>query len=216
MHHIVAVARIAGRTREQTRRAALSAALDIFAENGFSGASLAHIAQHAGVTAATLCHHFGDKRGLYDAVTDALYASIAQLERGLQADDSLAEMVEAVFLFAQGHRDAVRFMLRHALEQGRVDARVRERYMGPNLNRITPLLATRFGVSERRARNAIVALNHLIVRFVTSSTRDNALSLGIDDEAQLQGHIVALLVETAEALLHLPRSTPPTAPATMS
>ena len=47
-----------------TRQRVLDAAIDVFAEHGFDGASSKAIAI-AGVTPATIYHHFGNKRGLY-------------------------------------------------------------------------------------------------------------------------------------------------------
>ena len=45
----------------------LGAAKSCFAKYGFRGASVSAIARAAGVTPAMVNHHFGNKRGLYDA-----------------------------------------------------------------------------------------------------------------------------------------------------
>ncbi len=49
------------------------AARRVFAHAGYAGASLADISQQAGITKATLLHHFGDKEALYrEVLTDVL------------------------------------------------------------------------------------------------------------------------------------------------
>jgi AcrR family transcriptional regulator len=62
-----------------TRRAILDAAAAVLTERGVDGASTRGIYARAGVKAPTLYHHFGDKRGLLDAVvSDAFERYVAQ------------------------------------------------------------------------------------------------------------------------------------------
>lgn len=49
----------------QTRRALLTAALEVFAERGYASATLAGIAARAGLTRGAVYHHFTDKAELY-------------------------------------------------------------------------------------------------------------------------------------------------------
>lgn len=49
----------------QTRRALLTAALEVFAERGYAFATLAGIAARAGLTRGAVYHHFADKAELY-------------------------------------------------------------------------------------------------------------------------------------------------------
>lgn len=49
----------------QTRRALLTAALEVFAERGYASATLAGIAARAGLTRGAVYHHFADKAELY-------------------------------------------------------------------------------------------------------------------------------------------------------
>lgn len=50
----------------QTRRELVDAAIDVFGECGYAGATLAEIADRAGVTRGALYHHFHDKADVYD------------------------------------------------------------------------------------------------------------------------------------------------------
>lgn len=70
------------RGRDQILRAAVEA----FAERGFDGTSTAAVARAAGVTQPLVHHHFGSKRGLYDAVLDALFGPMLDRVREAMAE----------------------------------------------------------------------------------------------------------------------------------
>src|SRR6266849_1361921 len=56
-----------GRTK-QTQRALLDAAREVFAEQGFSSASIADVVEQAGSSVGSLYHHFGGKSELFLAL----------------------------------------------------------------------------------------------------------------------------------------------------
>ncbi|MFJ1800341.1 MULTISPECIES: ScbR family autoregulator-binding transcription factor [unclassified Streptomyces] len=56
---------------EQTRRALLLAAAEVFDEYGYAGASITRILKRAGVTAGALYFHFGSKEDLAKAVMNS-------------------------------------------------------------------------------------------------------------------------------------------------
>lgn len=56
---------------EQTRRALLLAAAEVFDEFGYAGASITRILKRAGVTAGALYFHFGSKEDLAKAVMNS-------------------------------------------------------------------------------------------------------------------------------------------------
>src|SRR5204862_2649043 len=51
-----------------TRQRLLEAALEVFARDGFRGATIERICKRAGANIAAAHYHFGDKRKLYAAV----------------------------------------------------------------------------------------------------------------------------------------------------
>lgn len=59
---------------EDTRRRILEAALDLFAANGYEGASTRQIAEGAGVNLPAIQYYFGNKEGLYRAIIEDIVA----------------------------------------------------------------------------------------------------------------------------------------------
>ncbi len=93
------MARTVTRTRrtrpsaDQTRERILAAALDLFSDRGFDGASTREIAQRAEVTQPLLNYHFSSKDDLWRAAVDGLFAALtrAMTDRtaGLRGVDEL-------------------------------------------------------------------------------------------------------------------------------
>jgi AcrR family transcriptional regulator len=67
-----------------TRRALLDAAAAVVVERGVEAASTREIYRRAGVKAPTLYHHFGDKRGLLDAVISDAFDRYLAHKRALR------------------------------------------------------------------------------------------------------------------------------------
>lgn len=79
---------------EDTRRRILEAALEIFAAEGYEGASTRQLAERAGVNLPAIQYYFGSKEGLYRAViadiigqTEAHMAPLAPKVRAAVADE---------------------------------------------------------------------------------------------------------------------------------
>lgn len=70
----------------ERREALLEAALHVFAEGSYSGATTAEIARMAGVSEPILYRHFPSKRDLYFAVLDGMWARLrGEWERAVAA-----------------------------------------------------------------------------------------------------------------------------------
>jgi AcrR family transcriptional regulator len=192
--------RIKGRRPEDTREAILTAAVAVFGEVGYDDATLAIIARRAGVTAATLPYHFKDKQGLWDAVLGVFYTELMAFGRGLELNRPLVALLDDVFGWCLEHRQAIRVIIRNVLEMGRLDVSVEKR-MGPALALVSLLAARRFDTTAERARDAAIALSHLIVRFVTNTVEDNMVSFGEATPEGVRRRIVGLLETVARALL---------------
>jgi TetR/AcrR family transcriptional regulator, regulator of cefoperazone and chloramphenicol sensitivity len=62
------VARTVGSNAAETRRRILDSATEVFAEHGYSGASMRDIAERLGITKAGLYYHFTSKEDLLDGL----------------------------------------------------------------------------------------------------------------------------------------------------
>ncbi len=76
-------------TMEENRVNLIAAARKIFAEKGYSSASMDELTAEVGLTRGALYHNFGDKRGLLAAVVDQIDSEMASRaqEIGALAED---------------------------------------------------------------------------------------------------------------------------------
>jgi AcrR family transcriptional regulator len=86
------------KTKEQRREAVLEAALEVFAQNGFSGAPTEEIAAKAGISQPYVFRLFGTKKELFKAVigrcfreTLDTFQRAAEGKRGREALDAMGE-----------------------------------------------------------------------------------------------------------------------------
>ncbi len=93
-------------------RAILEAALQVFAEQGVSGASLRAIAKGAGCDPALIYYHFGSKEGIFEALLDELFQGFHQ---------DLADLVQATA--GEPTRERLRQVMDHLV--GHLQARGR-------------------------------------------------------------------------------------------
>jgi AcrR family transcriptional regulator len=94
------------RNADESRDRILSAAVEVFAEGGYRGASIAAIAARAGISQSGLLHHFPTKELLLAAVVDARRADHRQAYLEAKTDDpELGFMTALVELMRRGMRD---------------------------------------------------------------------------------------------------------------
>src|SRR5579872_2931091 len=85
--------RVTRPSADATRQRVLAAALDLFSEQSFDGATTREIAARAGVTQPLLNYHFSSKDELWQAAVDGLFADLHEAlgtrEQGLRGVDEL-------------------------------------------------------------------------------------------------------------------------------
>jgi AcrR family transcriptional regulator len=107
------------RFREETAREILAAAESVFAEQGLHGASMAQIAERAGVAVGTLYNRFADREALLDALLAHRRAELLEkLDGELASRDSapLREQLTAFWMTLFSHFEAHRPFLRIVFE----------------------------------------------------------------------------------------------------
>ena len=108
-----------------TRDRILAAALDLFSERSFEGASTRLIAERAGVQQPLLTYHFGNKEELWRTAVGQLFDDLerAMAERlaGLRGvdDETVAKLVVADFVrFSADHPQLHRIIMQECKSEG--------------------------------------------------------------------------------------------------
>lgn len=136
------------RDSSRTRRAILAAAMDEFAEHGFSGARVERIVARAATNMRLVYHHFGSKDGLYAAVIEHVYEQIRLQERqlDLNPEQPLLAMRRLVDFTIEHFRDNPAFLKLTTYENTRKGTVVTNSSRIRSLS--SPLIATIRGILE--------------------------------------------------------------------
>ena len=101
-----------GRWEPNARGRLEQAALELYLERGFEQATVAEIAQRAGLTERTFFRHFADKREVLfaggDALRDLLVTTVAGAPDAAAPIDAVVAALEAAGAVLQGRRDHAR------------------------------------------------------------------------------------------------------------
>lgn len=111
----------------QRRTEILAAAMTVFGERGYHGASIDLIAREAGVSKALIYEHFAAKRELHASLLQQhvgeLFARLqANAALGATGEERLRGGVAAFFSFVAEHREAFRLLTRDAADPEVADA----------------------------------------------------------------------------------------------
>jgi TetR/AcrR family transcriptional regulator len=131
---------------DATRERILAAALDLFSELSFDGATTREIAARAGVTQGLLNYHFSSKDELWRAAVDGLYAELNQAldsrAEGLRGVDTLTVaklLIREFIYFSATHPQLHRIITQECKNDGpRMDWMV-ERHIRPRYEQTTAL-----------------------------------------------------------------------------
>lgn len=133
---------------DATRERILAAALDLFSELSFDGATTREIASRAGVTQPLLNHHFGSKDELWRAAVDGLFGeletALTARAEGLRGVDELTAaklLVREFVAFSAAHPQLHRVITQECKTNGpRMDWLV-ERHIRPRYEQTTAMFA---------------------------------------------------------------------------
>ncbi len=90
----------ASRRSHATRARLMAAAVQVFAEHGYEGATVRDICRRAGTNVAAVNYHFGDKHRLYGAIFDTVFAELRARRRRFLPPQRAPEERLRVFLRA--------------------------------------------------------------------------------------------------------------------
>lgn len=101
------------RTKEEaqlTREDILSAALEVFSQDGYAATRLEDIAEKAAVTRGAIYHHFASKEDLYKALVTERSAGINQLAAEIMSQEGssieiLRGLLVGLFEYAEQHQE---------------------------------------------------------------------------------------------------------------
>ena len=98
----------------KTRNSILEAAESLFVRGGFDGTSMSAIAKQASVNQSLISHHFGSKKGLWEATRTRAYMRYFGVQKRLldlpdeQGTDILRNSISQYFKFLANNPEAVR------------------------------------------------------------------------------------------------------------
>lgn len=127
----------------ETRQRMLTAALRLFAERGFYGASMDQIARELELTKQALIHHFGTKEKLYGAVLVAISERLmteAIQPPEVESASAFADAVSRIYLRTLQHREDTLLLMRELLDNRRRAAQAGTWYLKPFLDGLADLL----------------------------------------------------------------------------
>ena len=104
-----------GLVTSRARQGIVSAARELFADKGYSGATVDEIAIKAKTTKPMLYYYFGNKENLFAAVLEDVYAGMREIENSLRvidlpAVDAMRKVVEVTFDYHANHPEWVRLI----------------------------------------------------------------------------------------------------------
>ncbi len=132
--------RVTRPSADATRERVLAAALDLFSELSFDGATTREIAARAGVTQPLLNYHFSSKDELWQAAVDGLFAELNEVlatrALGLRGVDELVAgklLVREFIYFSASHPQLHRIITQECKKDGPrmdwlVDRHIRPHY----------------------------------------------------------------------------------------
>jgi AcrR family transcriptional regulator len=99
----------------RVRQSIISAARALFAEKGYSGATVDEIIIKAKTTKPMLYYYFGNKEGLFAAVLEDIYGGMREIENSLRVVDlpaieAMRNVVQVTFDYHASHPEWVRLI----------------------------------------------------------------------------------------------------------
>ena len=178
------------RTRDvETRQRLLDAALRLFAEHGFSKASVRDICHEASANLAAVNYHFGDKLGLYMAVVRLAIAAVQevndvtmQAREGSSPEEKLRHYVRTYLprlVKPEGRASWIHKLMRHEMTEPTIAAHViTEQMILPRIRYLATVISEMLDCSadDPRVRRCIISLQSQCLFYTPDPFRDTAFA----------------------------------------
>ena len=198
------------RTVAETRQAILEAALTLFSERGFDGATLREIAARAGVEHSLVRYHFADKANLWRAALGQLIDHMnTELARGWRATtgqpliERFKSNLRDYVSYCARHPEHARIMVQEAVGDSDRVAWIAEQIVKPQHRGMTRTLETLMAqgwLPRLPIRNLIYILSAgAQAPFTLAGEVRHAYGVDMSDPAEIARHaeaLIALLVRT--------------------
>lgn len=181
----------------------------MFAQHGFVDASIAHVAEQAGVAVTAVYYHFTGKQELYEAAIAKVLRTVDEIVAAVRADDApgdrdtLHRTIEAVWVWVDANPDPATLMSLHTPAATRRSAELREEFDELHVSRAFAYLdekTTRLSavhVAERTI--AVRVLVDLLIAIHPMRLPDGPLS------GYRSAELLAAVKRVSTRLLDLPR-----------
>ncbi len=195
------------------RERILSAALRSFAERGFDGTTTAGVARAAGVTQPLVHHHFGSKKGLWQAAMDALFSEVrmfTSFDPQSPSTDALLHVVERFVRLCAARPELPRIISRESAQPGPRLTYLVDRHLRSQYQEIATAL---------RQQQAVGAIDpklrpELLIYFVTGAASHlfdigalakEALGVDVDRDQTLQEFVALTLSVLRSGVVRTPK-----------
>ena len=195
-----------------TRERLLEIALELFAERGFDGVSIAVIADRLGLSKQALLHHFDSKEKLYGEllarISRDFEVRVRELDPGVNDVEALADMFTALAADSMQHHAQTALLMRELLDNRERAGRAGRWYLEPFLallvERVQALPQWR-GVAREEAAAAAYQILGAINYFAISAATLRGMwgethYAAVEDAfpAQLRRSVIAILARTQD------------------
>ncbi|MAA76278.1 MAG: hypothetical protein CMN28_16430 [Salinisphaeraceae bacterium] len=196
-------------TAIDTRQKFIEAALRLFADKGFYGASMDQIAGELDMTKQALIHHFGTKEKLYRAVLAQISERLLKQVNNQQADsgasgkNAFADAIQRLFEHTLTYADDTQLLMRELLDNKRRAAQAEVWYLRPFLEELRRLLMQTPAWAQADEAQAAAQVYNLL-----GAINYFAVSTTTLEQMYSARHVAALRAEFPQRL-HRLAQTPP-------
>lgn len=193
--------------QRDTREVCLGVAERLFAEGGFAGTGLRSICGEAGISIATLLHHFETKEKLYSCVLGRIAQSmqgyIPDLETALVDANAVADMVDRHLDWTQDFPHYSQLIMRELMENPARAIQAKHWHMRPVIGRWVELIRRgqqAGALADFDAEMFVFSFTGAVAHFYAASTTVGAI-LSIEERSEVIARYRLWLRQSTLAML---------------